>query len=61
MQEYLVRHLRNLSVWTSITIDPNDTHALVVRDTSIETVSYQTASEILAYCEQSGDFVVTTV
>jgi hypothetical protein len=64
MREYLIRHLRQLDLWTSVTIDPQSTSALLVRGpdvNSIETVSYQTARTILDYCEQSGDFLVTTV
>jgi len=60
MREYLVQH-RLSGHWSSITIDRDDTHALICVDETITTVSYDTADCILQYVRQSGDYNVSLV
>ena len=60
MREYLVQH-RLTGHWSSITIDRDDTHALVCVDDTIQTVAYDTAACILQYARQSGDYNVELV
>lgn len=59
MREYLIVHSLQRDLWTSLTIDADDTHALVVRGEHISTVAYDTAVTILDYCRQSADFIVS--
>lgn len=61
MREYVIVHVLNQSIWSSLTIDPHDTHALVYQDGHLSTVAYDTASCILQYCTQSPDYLVEEI
>lgn len=63
MREYLIVHTHDTSIWTSVTIDAADTHALLVHgdDNIVSTVPFQTADELVQYCTQSPDFLVREV
>lgn len=60
MREYTIVH-RLTRNWSSITLDPDDTHALIVRDDEITTVSFDTADCILQYVTQDADYIVERV
>lgn len=66
MQEYLSRHILS-GHWSSITLDRNDTSALIVVPSLTDgtdvicTVSYDTASCLLQYMRQSGDYTVERI
>lgn len=63
MREYLIVHTHDHAIWTSITIDRDDTHALIVHGDAniVSTVPFQTADELLQYCTQSPDFLVREI
>lgn len=61
MREYMIVHRLDSSVWSSLTIDPHDTHALVYQDGHVSTIAYDTANCILQYCTQSPDYLVEEI
>lgn len=61
MREYLIQHTADPFVWTSLTIDPSDTHALVYRQEGISTLTTENAMSVLDYCRQSPDFTVQEI
>jgi len=62
MREYVVRHLTDSDVWSSITIPAFSTHAVVVTsDGSVADISIESANELIRYCGMRRMYTVEEV
>ena len=59
MTEYVVRHLQDANVWSSITIPAFSTHGVVVTaDGTVADISIESATELLRYCATNRWYTV---